>query len=137
MQKYLTLFQTSQCSWCRKFYTNEPFLCPFKTLQSNCASFEKLFEIPGWWSREKEGEKYLPRIIGMMQHVEAKEIMAKCRDKECGALNPNPQKPTCWKCEKDTLHCPVHESLILRYNIEENYWKCSLTSHTQKYYEVI
>ncbi|HUT67733.1 MAG TPA: hypothetical protein VMW86_04195 [Dehalococcoidales bacterium] len=138
-QKILTLFQTSQCSWCRKFYTNEPFLCPSGKLQSNCASFDRLIEIVGWWSREKESKKYLTRIVNTIRLVEKDGIMAKCRDAKCGALNPNPnpQKPTCWKCGKHTLCCPKHESLTLIYKIEENYWKCSLASHTQKFYEII
>lgn len=133
----LALFQTSQCSWCRKFYTNEPFLCPFGQLQSNCASFDKLSEIEGWWWREYKGEKHLPRIADMIRQVEDKGIMAKCRDSKCGALNPNPQKSTCWVCGKQTLCCPQHPSLILRYNIKEDFWKCSLASHNQKFYKVI
>lgn len=135
-QKYIELFQTSQCSWCRKFYTNEPFLCPYKTLQSSCPTFERLIEIPGWYSRENEIEKYKQRIIDMMQHVEEKEIMARCRVKNCGALNPNPQKPTCWKWEKHYLTCPEHPDLILRYNIKEDFWKCPLVSHPKKYHEI-
>lgn len=136
-EKYLTLFKTSQCSWCRKFYTNQPFLCPPKKLQSNCTYFDGLFEIPGWYSREEEIKKYEQRIVEMMQEVERDGIMAKCRDSKCGALNPNPQHSTCWKCEKDTLHCPEHKSLILRYNIEENYWRCPEASHAQKFYVTI
>ena len=135
-QKYLILFMTSQCSWCRKFYTNEPFKCPYNTLHSNCAAFDELIEVIGWWTREDGCKKYEQRIFDMMQQVETKEIMTKCRDSKCGALNPNPQKPICWKCKKDTFHCPVHKSLVLRYNIEENYWKCSLVSDSQKYYEI-
>lgn len=135
-QRYLTLFQISQCSWCRKFYGNEPFPCPYNTLQSNCFSFDQVSEIPGWYSREKEIKKYEPRIIGMIQHVEEKEILAKCREAKCGAFNPNPQKLTCWKCERDTLRCPEHPELILRYNVEGDYWKCPLASHPQKYHEI-
>lgn len=132
----LTLFHTSQCSLCKRFYSNEPFLCPPNQLQSSCASFDRFIEVIGWWSRETEGEKYITRIVDMMHHVIAKGIMAKCRNLKCGALNPNPQKPTCWKCGK-SLCCPQHPDLILIYHIEENYWKCPLASHAQKFYEVI
>ena len=137
-QWLLALFQTSQCSWCRKFYTNEPFLCPCGQLQSNCASFDKLSEIEGWWWREYKVQDYMPRIVDMIRQVENKGIMAKCRDSKCGALNPNPnqQKATCWKCNK-SLCCPQHPSLILRYKIEGDYWECPLASHNQKFYKVI
>lgn len=117
-----------------RFYT-QSFLCPHKTLRSSCHSIKQLYEIPEGYSRENEIKKYEQRIIEMVQHVEAKEIMAKCRNPECGALNPNPQKPTCWKCGK-FLTCPEHPDLILRYNIDENYWKCPLASHPQKYHEI-
>jgi hypothetical protein len=127
---------TSQCSWCKKFYTNEPFKCPSEQLQSNCVSFDKVIEVIGWWTRETGCEIYLPRIIDMIQKVEEKGIMARCRNSKCGALNPNPQERTCWKCGNDTLCCPQHKSLMLRYNIDGNFWKCSLASDPQKYYEI-
>ncbi len=132
----MALFRTSQCSWCRKFYTNEPFLCPPQRLQSNCHFFDRLSEAEGWWWREYKGDEHLPRIVDMMQQVENKGIMARCRDSECGALNPNSQKTTCWKCGKHTLCCPQHPDLILKYNIGGDYWECLLASHKQKFYRV-
>ena len=134
-QRILTLFQTSQCSLCRRFYTNEPFLCPSGKLQSNCASFDQFIEVIGWSSKEKELEKYSLRIVEMMQEVEYKGIMAKCQHSNCGSLNPNPQKPFCWKCGK-SLDCPRHPNILI-YNIHENYWKCSDASHPQIFYEII
>ena len=35
LRTFARLFQATQCSWCRRFYT-QPFLCPYRKLQSNC-----------------------------------------------------------------------------------------------------
>jgi len=59
----------------------------------------------------------------MIQQVHQRGIMAKCR--ECGALNPNPQKVTCWQCNRNTLSCPrCREAPILRYDIDRDFWEC-------------
>ena len=121
----LRVFQTTQCSWCRKFYTQEPFLCPKRRLQSNCFHFDKLSE--GERKSLLEDEKWWWRMSDMLQRVQEKELMAKCRSSSCFALNPNPQKITCWQCGKDTLRCPnpkCEAKPILRYHIERNTWKC-------------
>lgn len=120
----IRLFQTTQCSWCRRFYTNEPFLCIPGRLQSNCIYIEKLKdeertnllrEDRWWW-----------RMADMIQRVQEKGVMAKCR--LCFALNPNPQKTTCWSCNGDGLLCPsCNEKPFLRYSITENKWKCPNT----------
>ena len=126
----LTLFQTSQCSWCRKFYTNEGFLCPFGRLQSNCAAFDELSKAEAWFWREARQELLGPRISEMMGQVTNKGTLSKCRYLECGVLNPNPQKDACWKCGR-TLSCPRHPGLILRYSIEADIWRCPDTAHGQ------
>ena len=59
----------------------------------------------------------------MLQAVEEKGIIAKCR--YCFALNPNPQKVSCWQCGRDGLRCPKCDAKpYLRYSIETNKWKC-------------
>lgn len=130
-QKILTLFQMSQCSWRRKFYSNEPSLCPFGRLQSSCASFEELSKVEEWLWREKNLDKIQPRVLDMMEQVVNKGTMARCRHADCGALNPNPQKISCWKCGR-SLCCPQHPS-ILRYDLDEDSWKCADTKHGQTF----
>ena len=134
----LDLFQTSQCSWCKKFYTNEPFLCTSGKLQSNCEWFDELNETGAWEWRDDKREKYLLRIVDMIRIVQSQGTMARCRNPECRALNPNPNpfKSACWKCGK-TLSCPQHPYLTLTYNMDENLWRCPLASHSQTFYEVI
>jgi ribosomal protein L37E len=129
LRNVVRIFQTTQCSWCRKFYTQEPFLCPARRLQSSCFYFDRL-------ANEERGqllgdEKWWWRMADMIQQVQDRGIMARCR--ECGALNPNPQKAVCWHCGKDTLCCPECQQkrgmkLILRYNIERKRWKCPNTA---------
>jgi ribosomal protein L37AE/L43A len=128
----IRIFQTTQCSWCRKFYT-QPFLCPYNKLQSSCISFDRL-------GNEERGqllgdEKWWWRMADMIQQVQERGIMAKCR--ECGALNPNPKKPVCWHCGKDTLCCPHcqkrGQQFILRYNIEGEFWKCPNAGCSKKF----
>lgn len=132
LRDVVRIFQTTQCSWCRKFYT-QPFLCPSGRLRSNCVSFDRL-------GREERGQllgdkKWWWRMADMIQQVQERGIMGKCR--ECGALNPNPQKKVCWHCGKDTLCCPDCQqrgmTLILRYNIERERWKCPNTAHGKEF----
>jgi len=128
----LRIFQTTQCSWCRKFYT-QPFLCPARKLRSNCISFDRLDKEER--GRLLEDEKWWWRMADMIQQVQDRGIMGKCR--ECGALNPNPQKSVCWHCGEDTLCCPHcqkrGQKLILRYNIEGEFWKCSNAACSKKF----
>ena len=57
----LRMFQTTQCSWCKRFYT-QPFLCPYRRLQSSCRGFdilgegdrEHLLADEKWWWRMVE-----------------------------------------------------------------------------------
>ncbi|MBA7574108.1 Chaperone protein DnaJ [subsurface metagenome] len=133
LRNVVRIFQTTQCSWCKKFYTTEPFLCPFSRLRSNCINFDRL----GNEERQQllGDEKWWWRMADMIQQVQDRGIMAKCR--ECGALNPNPKKPVCWHCGKDTLCCPYcqkrGQNLILRYNIEGEFWKCSNAGCSKKF----
>lgn len=129
LRNILRIFQTTQCSWCKRFYT-QPFLCPYGRLQSSCVSFDRL-------GNEERGhllgdEKWWWRMADMIQQVQERGIMARCR--ECGALNPNPQKITCWQCGKDTLRCPgCREAPILRYYIEKDFWQCPNAVHGKKF----
>ncbi len=115
------IFQTTQCSWCSRFYTNEPFLCPSLRLQSNCLSFKKLEPLER--KRLLGEEKWWWWMSDMLQSLEEKGIIAKCR--YCFALNPNPQKISCWQCGRDGLRCPACDAKpCLRYSMEKNKWKC-------------
>ena len=126
-RKYMRLFQTAQCSWCKKFYT-QPFLCPSELLQSDCLFCE--------WLNEGERKVFLRdeiwwwRMQDMIMRAGERGILGRCRNPKCFALNPNPKKRTCWACKKDTLECPARLKdgticrTLLRYDIEENYWKC-------------
>jgi hypothetical protein len=130
LKEAIRAFQTTQCSYCSLFYTNEPFLCPFNRLQSNCPSCRKLSadkrqELLGeqrWWWRMND----------MLKQVQDKGMMTKCR--MCFSLNPNPQKITCWNCEKDGLSCPgCEEKPFLRYDLTSDVWKCINNSHGKFY----
>lgn len=118
-QKFVELFKTTQCSWCKKFYTQEPFICPFGRLQSNCIYFTKLDE------RDRERflkeDKWWWRMQDMLLHVQEKGTMAKCT--KCFSLNPNPQGKVCWKCGHLLLRCPKHD-IVFVYNIDNGTWKC-------------
>ena len=126
-EKYIKLFHTTQCSRCRKFYTNQPFLCPNKLLQSNCVSFEKLNERR--WEAFARDEQWWWRMYDMLVRVQEKGILTKCWN--CGALNPNPnpKKRVCWMieekgCSPDSLLCPDCHDYYLIYNIDSNTRKC-------------
>jgi hypothetical protein len=118
-KKTIKLFQSTQCSWCSKFYTNEPFLCPSGKLQSNCFYFKKL-DI-NMRKKLMGEEKWWWRMADMLKTVEDKGTLCKCR--MCGSLNPNPQKNNCWNCNKEGLNCPNCNS-FLQYSTESNKWKC-------------
>lgn len=131
LRKVLRVFQGTQCSWCRKFYT-QPFLCPYERLQSNCVSFGRV----GQDERAQllGDEKWWWRMADMIQQVQDKGILGKCRTGECGALNPNPQKLTCWQCGRQTLCCPsCREAPILRYDIGGEFWKCASAGCGKKF----
>ena len=122
-------FQATQCSWCSRFYT-QPFLCPYRRLQSNCFSCDRLSEQER--KRLLEDEKWWWRMADMIREVQNKGIMGRCR--KCGALNPNPQQFVCWNCGKDSLCCPdCKEAPVLRYDIEAGFWKCANTAHGATY----
>jgi len=120
-QESVRLFAQTECSWCRKFYT-QPFLCPHGRLQSSCISRDNL--------NEEQRDSFLSerkwhfRIAEMLRQVREYGIMAKCRARACGALNPNPQNLVCWRCKRDTICCP-RDGLVLRYDIEGKFWKCT------------
>lgn len=117
----LQLFLSTQCSWCQKFYT-QPFTCPYGRLQSNCLSFSEIPEQERM--RLTQVETWRWRMTEMVRQVQNQGVMSKCRDGKCGALNPNPQKLICWKCQQGTICCP-RCGLVLRYDIEERSWKCT------------
>jgi len=68
----------------------------------------------------------------MLEAAAKKGIMAKCR--YCFALNPNPQKVSCWQCGRDGLRCPSCDAKpYLRYSIETNRWKCPNAAHSKSF----
>lgn len=131
LRETIRTFQTSQCSWCRRFYT-QPFLCPYRRLQSSCVSFDRLGEEE---RRSLLGdEKWWWRMADTLQRVQERGIMAKCREPGCFALNPNPQKAICWQCGRDSLRCPsCREAPILRYDSGKDFWKCPNASCSRKF----
>lgn len=118
----LAAFQSMQCSWCRRFFT-QPFLCPYRLqLHSNCFFFEKL--------SEEERDKFLDdknwwwRIVDSVRQTENNGVIKKCV--QCGALNPNPDKLTCWRCGHSIYdRCPTCKLPTLYFDLDTNYWRCS------------
>lgn len=126
----IRVFQSTQCSWCSKFYTNEPFLCPPRRLQSNCFFVQRLDASKR--RRLLGEERWWWRMSDMLQTAEDKGIIAKCR--YCMALNPNPQKISCWHCGKDALRCPeCNAKPYLRFSTETNKWKCPNASCSKSF----
>ncbi len=128
-------FLTTQCSWCWRFYTNEPFLCPFNRLQSNCYLFDPLIkDIRDSFLAE---EKWWWRMDDMLKQVHEHGFLTKCR--HCGALNPNPQgKYSCWHCGHDDFKCPFYSrcNSYLKYHLVEHYWKCQNNACPGKVYYI-
>lgn len=117
----LRLFNTCQCSWCKNFYT-QPFLCPHGKLHSHCFFFDRLSQESR--QAQVENDKWWWRMYDMTLNVEKYGNLARCR--LCGALNPNPEKHSCWQCGEHSLSCPSCEaSPLLKYNIADDFWKCS------------
>jgi len=131
-QQAVEMFATTQCSWCRKFYTT-PFLCPYDRLQSNCLSFDGLSAQER--GRQVEDEKLWRRMADMLSQVEARGMMSRCREEDCLALNPNPQATSCWRCQRHSLSCPECDT-ILRYSIERDMWKCPNAAHSGTFFVV-
>jgi hypothetical protein len=126
----LVLFNTSQCSWCNKFYT-QPFLCVYGTLHSNCFFFERLSDNDR--NTKVEDARWWWRAIEMVRQVEEHGVLARCR--KCGALNPNPEQYACWcGCGENSLTCPnCLGRIILKYDISGDFWKCPKASDSRKY----
>jgi len=117
----LTAFQSMQCSWCRRFFT-QPFLCPYRQLHSSCFFFKKLSEE----ERDKflNDERWWWRIVDLVRQAENNGVIKKCT--KCGALNPNPEKLTCWNCSYNIYdRCPRCGLPTLYFDLDDNYWKCS------------
>jgi len=124
----LAAFQLMQCSWCKLFFTQEPFLCPYKGKQhSSCFFIERNNE--NKLSEEErnkllDDEKWWWRIIDLVRQAENNGVIKKCV--RCGALNPNPDKTTCWKCKNNILdRCPNCSLPTLYFDLDDNCWKCS------------
>jgi curved DNA-binding protein CbpA len=118
----LAAFQSMQCSWCRRFFT-QPFLCPYRLqLHSSCFFFEKL--------SEEERDKFLDdknwwwRIVDSVRQTENNGVIKKCV--QCGALNPNPDKLTCWRCGHNIYdRCPSCKLPTLYFDLDTTCWRCS------------
>lgn len=121
----VVLFYSTQCSWCKKFYTEKPCLCPFNRLESSCLYFDEL----GVVERDilLHDKKWWFRMENMLRQVQNKGKMSRCR--KCWALNPNPRVDVCWQCH-ESLCCPKHRHLKLDYNIGTMSWSCPDTSCT-------
>ncbi len=129
LRRNLRIFESTQCSWCRKFYT-QPFLCPYRRLCSNCLSFDRLAKQDR--TNFLRDEKWWWRVLDMVWQARERGVMAKCR--ECGALNPNPRKTLCWRCQEDSLRCPAPGcGTLLEYDTEIDVWKCRKASCSKKY----
>jgi len=119
----LAAFQSMQCSWCRRFFT-QPFLCPNRKLHSSCFFFDKLSE------EERDtflnDEKWWGIIVDLVRQAENNGVIKKCVN--CGALNPNPEKFVCWNCKHNIYdRCPNPSCGLptLYFDLEDNCWKCS------------
>jgi len=114
----IALFMTTQCSWCVKYYEKRN-QCPYPTLHSNCKAFVRLDENA---RSSSLSQKKWWHIINNQLHS-GRGAMARCR--LCGALNPTPEKLTCWSCNGYGLTCPnCNSEPILEYNIDEEIWVC-------------
>jgi ssDNA-binding Zn-finger/Zn-ribbon topoisomerase 1 len=118
----LTAFQSMQCSWCRRFFT-QPFLCPYRLqLHSSCFFFDGL-------SAEERGkllddDKWWWRIVDLVRQTENNGIIKKCV--QCGALNPNPKKLICWNCGHSIYdRCPNCGLPTLHFDLDSNLWRCA------------
>ncbi len=136
LRRSLRIFQGTQCSWCKKFYTQEPFQCPHRRLQSNCISFDRLDEEER--ASRLGNEKWWWKVYDMVQQVKEKGVMARCR--VCGAFNPNPNRLTlmCWRCQEHSLGCPALYrgticGTLLEYDTEKDIWKCRNAACSKKY----
>jgi len=117
----LTAFQSMQCSWCRRFFT-QPFLCPDRKLHSGCFFFKKLSEDER--DRFLNDERWWWRIVDLVRQAENNGVIKKCT--KCGALNPNPEKFTCWQCGHNIYdRCPNCDLPTLHFDLDDNYWKCA------------
>ena len=117
----LMAFQSMQCSWCRRFFT-QPFLCPDRKLHSNCFFFDRLSEEER--DRFINDEKWWWRVIDLVRWVENNGVIKKCT--HCGALNPNPEKLTCWNCGHNIYdRCANCGLPTLYFDLDSNLWRCS------------
>jgi len=118
----LAAFQSMQCSWCGRFFT-QPFLCPHRSqLHSSCFFFSKLSE--GERDKFLDDDKWWWRIVDLVRQTENNGVIKKCV--QCGALNPNPDKLTCWNCDHSIYdRCPSCRLPTLYFDLDTNYWKCS------------
>ena len=85
-------FQRMQCSWCRRFFTNEPWRCVERELCTGCLYFEKLSQVERY--ERLRDKKWVYQID---YHVDKanRQVIRICW--KCGALNPKPKKPICWR----------------------------------------
>jgi len=118
----LTAFQSMQCSWCKRFFT-QPFLCPYRLqLHSSCFYFNELSAE----ERRKllDDDKWWWRIIDLVRRTENNGVIKKCV--HCGALNPNPKVFDCWNCGHSIYdRCPSCGLPTLYFDLNTNCWRCS------------
>jgi len=111
-----------QCSWCRRFFT-QPFLCPYRLqLHSSCFFFDRLSEEER--DRFLNDERWWWRIVDLVRQTENNGVIKKCV--HCGALNPNPEKVTCWNCGHNIYdRCPNCGLPTLYFDLDINLWRCA------------
>lgn len=117
----LTAFQSMQCSWCRRFFT-QPFRCPDRKLHSSCLHFDRLSEEER--DRFVNDEKWWWRMVDLIRWTENNGVLKKCV--QCGAFNPNPRKSTCWNCGHSIYdRCPNCGLPTLHFDLDSNLWRCA------------
>jgi|GEM_PF-2114747 len=125
-----SVFQATQCSWCALFYTNEPFLCPHKTLRSNCISFERISSVER--NLKLNDTKWKFRIYDSINEANKQKQIHKCR--ECGAINLYMKSLTCWQCGKDSLRCTsCTMAPLLTYDCYTKIWQCTNNACRKKF----
>lgn len=123
-QPKIEIFKKTQCSWCERFYTTQPFLCPERKLQSSCFFFKNLSSD----QREKflQDEKWWWRITDLVDRVEKEGWIKWC---PCGSANPNPVKPNCWLCGNSLYNYCPRDGWLLSYEPISKLWVCTNPAH--------
>ncbi len=117
-------FQATQCSWCVRFYHQEPPTCPHGAPQTNCESFKPVAEGE---RKTHLSNKAMPALVDeWLRPVAERGLIRKCT--YCGALNPNPSRMNepCWNCHRVLKdECPHCGLSMMFYDVEQGAWRCA------------